>query len=65
MEAFTIQDMTIVTKAKTRKLKRKDSYSDELQIDVETYNLIEELNKQVDKIELEARKAAMNYIVRK
>ena len=35
MELFDIQNTTIVTKAKTKKLKRKNSYSNELQIDVE------------------------------
>jgi len=65
MELFDIQNTTIVTKAKTKKLKRKNSYSNELQIDVETLRLIEELNEQVDRVEIEAKKAAMNYIVRK
>jgi len=65
MELLSIQDNTIVTKTKTKKLKRKKSYSEEFKIDEETLELIEELNSQIDKAEIEAKKAAMTYIVRK
>ena len=65
MELLSIQDNTIVTKTKTKKLKRKKSYSDKFKIDEETLELIEKLNSQIDKAEIEAKKAAMTYIVRK
>ena len=55
----------IVTKARTKKLKRKSNYSSKLRIDKETLRLIEQLNEQIDRAEVEAKRAAMTYIVRR
>ena len=54
----------IVTKARTKKLKRKSNYSSKIRIDKETLRLIEQLNEQIDRAEIEAKRAAMTYIVR-
>jgi len=54
----------IVTKARTKKLKRKSNYSSKIRIDKETLRLIEQLNEQIDRAEIEAKRGAMTYIVR-
>ena len=65
MSIIAIQEFSVISKKKTKKLKGKKSYSEEFKIDEETLELIEELNSQIDKAEIEAKKAAMTYIVRK
>jgi len=65
MSIIAIQEFSVVSKKKTKKLKRKKSYSDKFKIDEDTLELIEKLNSQIDKAEIEAKKAAMTYIVRK
>ena len=64
MEELQITN-TIVTKTAVKKLKRKKSYNNRLIIDLNTIKMIEQLNEQVDRAELEAKRAAMTYIVRK
>ena len=46
----------IVSKTKTKKIKRKNSYNNGLQIDIKTLELAEELNRQADRVEVEAKK---------
>ena len=65
IDLSSIENTTIVTKTKTKKLKRKSNYSNKLKIDMDTLRLIEQLNEQVDRVETEAKRAAMTYIVRK
>ena len=64
MEMIDIQDFTIVTKTKTKRLKRKTNFSEKFVINSDTVRLWEKLNEQIDKAEIEAKRVAMTYIVR-
>ena len=52
IDSLSIENTTIVTKTKTKKLKRKSNYSNKLKIDMDTLRLIEQLNEQVDGAEI-------------
>jgi len=51
---------TIVSNTKTRKLKRKNNYNNEIQFDIKTIELVEMVNEQADRAAIKNMCSTLN-----